>query len=154
MALLTVAWAAMASPFRADHVGSLLRPPELLQARTEFNEGRITAEQLHAAEDAAVLQALDVQQQAGIGIFTEGEYRRSGWSSAVAESVEGLVEVEDHPMGRILGPWQGPSADIANASLTIMRRRVAGARLRQTRRLAGREAEFLRQHAPGPWKIT
>jgi 5-methyltetrahydropteroyltriglutamate--homocysteine methyltransferase len=144
----------MASPFRADHVGSLLRPPELLQARDEFSSGRITAEQLQAAEDEAVLKALEVQKQAGIGIFTEGEYRRAGWSSAVAESVEGLVEVEDHPMRRLLGEWQGPSANIANASVTTMRRRVAGARLKQVRRLAGTEANFLKQHAPGPWKIT
>ena len=144
----------MASLFRADHVGSLLRPPELLQARTDFAEGRISAEQLGEAEDAAVLKALDVQKQAGIGIFTEGEYRRAGWSTAVADSVEGLVEVDDHPTRRLLGAWQGPSADIANSTVTSLRRKVAGARLKQVRRLADRESGFLKQHAPGPWKIT
>jgi 5-methyltetrahydropteroyltriglutamate--homocysteine methyltransferase len=144
----------MASPFRADHVGSLLRPPELLQARADFAEGRINADQLGEAEDAAVLKALDVQQQAGIGIFTEGEYRRAGWSTAVADAVEGMVEVDDHPTRRLLGAWQGPSADIANSTVTALRRRVAGARLKQVRRLADKESGFLKQHAPGPWKIT
>jgi 5-methyltetrahydropteroyltriglutamate--homocysteine methyltransferase len=144
----------MAPPYRADHVGSLLRPPELLQARTDFSEGRRTADQLREAEDAAVLKALEVQKQAGVDVFTEGEYRRAGWSTAVADSVEGLVEVDDHPTRRLLGAWQGPSADLANSSITSMRRRVAGARLRQVRRLADREAQFLSRHAPGAWKIT
>ena len=72
----------MPQPFRADHVGSLLRPPELLKARQDFAEKRITAEQLREAEDKAVLYALELQKEVGISIFTEGEYRRSGWSSA------------------------------------------------------------------------
>src|SRR5688572_838726 len=76
----------MASPYRANHVGSLLRPAELIQARTEHAEGRISAEQLHEAEDAAVLQALDLQREAGISIFTDGEYRRPAWSAAIRQA--------------------------------------------------------------------
>jgi 5-methyltetrahydropteroyltriglutamate--homocysteine methyltransferase len=135
-------------------VGSLLRPPELLQARTDRSEGRITAEQLRDAEDAAVLKALDLQREAGIGIFTEGEYRRAGWSAAVRESVEGLVPDPDPPIRRLLGTWQGPHGDLANTSMIAGANLVAGARLRQVRRLAGTEAAFLKEHAPGPWKIT
>ena len=52
-------------PFRADHVGSLLRPPELLQAREEFAAGRLTAEQLRAIEDEAI-RAVAMQRAAGL----------------------------------------------------------------------------------------
>lgn len=145
----------MASVYRADHVGSLLRPPELLQARTEHDAGRISAEQLRDVEDAAVLRALELQRSVGIDIFTEGEYRRPSWSAAVRSSVEGLVADPDPPIRRLLGAWQGPSSDLANeAMLTAGAGMVAGARLRQVRRLAGNEAAFLKQHALGPWKIT
>ena len=145
---------AVAVRFRADHVGSLLRPPELLQAREDHQAGRIDADRLRAAEDAAVLQALELQRSVGIDVFTEGEYRRAGWSTAVRESVEGLAPNPDPPTVTILGQWQGPSAELANQSVTAMRSMVAGGPLRQVRRLAGDEAAFLKQHAPGPWKIT
>jgi len=145
---------AVAVRFRADHVGSLLRPPELLRAREDHQAGRIDTDRLRAAEDAAVLQALELQRSVGIDVFTEGEYRRAGWSTAVRESVEGLVPNPDPPTVTILGQWQGPSAELANQSVTAMRSMVAGGPLRQVRRLAGDEAAFLKQHAPGPWKIT
>ena len=68
-----------------------------MHARQDFNQGRISGDQLREVEDRAVLQALDLQRQVGIDIYTEGEYRRSGWSNAVRESVEGLVPVEGSP---------------------------------------------------------
>ena len=88
----------MASPYRADHVGSLLRPPELLQAREEYRQNRLTAEELRQAEDTAILKALDLQREVGISVFTEGEYRRSGWSTSIRDSVEGLVPTEGSPI--------------------------------------------------------
>ena len=144
----------MSEPFRADHVGSLLRPPELLQARSDHAEGRITADQLRQAEDAAVLQALDLQRQAGISVFTDGEYRRAGWSMAVRASIEGLVPAPTSPITSILGAWQGPSAGLANQTMGSTTPMVVGEKIRQVRRLAGEEAAFMKQHAPGPWKIT
>ncbi|HWO72585.1 MAG TPA: 5-methyltetrahydropteroyltriglutamate--homocysteine S-methyltransferase, partial [Dehalococcoidia bacterium] len=71
----------MAGTFRADQVGSLLRPPELLKAREEFTSGQITRDQLREVEDACVLKALEMQKQTGISVYTGGEYRRSGWAS-------------------------------------------------------------------------
>lgn len=50
----------MGSAYRADHVGTLLRPPELVQARDNYLEGRITADKLREVEDASVLKALGV----------------------------------------------------------------------------------------------
>lgn len=144
----------MAAMFRADHVGSLLRPPELLAARQQFADGQISAERLREVEDASVLKALDLQREAGVSVFTEGEYRRAAWSSAFRESVEGVIPDPDPPTRRILGAWQGPHSEVANATVAAMPSLVAGAKLRQVRRLAGAEAAFLKQHAPGPWKIT
>ncbi len=66
-------------PFRADHVGSLLRPPELLQARDEFAAGRLTAEQLRAIEDDAIRAAVAMQRAAGLASATDGEFRRASW---------------------------------------------------------------------------
>jgi len=54
------------TPFRADHVGSLLRPPELLRAREDFSHGRITADDLRAIEDAAIRDVVRMQENAGL----------------------------------------------------------------------------------------
>jgi 5-methyltetrahydropteroyltriglutamate--homocysteine methyltransferase len=147
--------------YRADHVGSLLRPPEVLQARVDFNEGRISREQLTAAEDAGVLKALDVQKQAGMPIFTDGEYRRSGWSMAVGASIDGLVELPGGaaPFSPMLGQWMGPHGDEATNVRVLNpgvmgKTMVVGEKMRQVRRLAGEEAAFMKAHAPGAWKIT
>jgi len=147
----------MASPYRADHVGSLLRPPELLQARADLNEGRITPEQLREVEDASILKALDLQRQAGIDIYSDGEYRRLAWSASIRAALDNLVPDAESPTLRLLGRWQGPTSDLANASMTgsaIMPALVVGEKVRQARRIAGDDAAFLRAHAPGPWKIT
>jgi 5-methyltetrahydropteroyltriglutamate--homocysteine methyltransferase len=147
----------MASPHRSDHVGSLLRPPELIQARADHAEGRITADQLRAAEDIAVLDALELQRQTGISIFSDGEYRRPAWSASIRQAVEGLVPDAVQPTVRLLGAWQGPSSDLANAALASpagAQPMVVGAKLKQVRRIVGVDAAFLQQHAPGPWKIT
>ncbi len=66
-------------PFRADHVGSLLRPPELLRAREEFAAGRVTAEQLRAVEDEAIRAVVKMQRDAGLQSATDGEFRRASW---------------------------------------------------------------------------
>src|SRR5690606_20830790 len=66
-------------PFRADHVGSLLRPKELLKAREDYEAGRISAEQLRAIEDEAVRQVVKMQEDVGLQGITDGEYRRHDW---------------------------------------------------------------------------
>lgn len=143
-------------PYRADHVGSLLRPPELLAAREAFTNNQLSADGLREAEDAAVLKALDMQRTTGIDVYSGGEYRRSGWSNVVRDAVEGLVPTEGSPITGFLGDWQGPHASVATSSMTVTRlgAAVAGEKLRQVRRLVGTDAEFLKAHAPGPWKMT
>ena len=66
-------------PFRADHVGSLLRPPRLLEARAEHAGGRISADQLRAAEDDAIREVVRMQHDVGLRSATDGEFRRSSW---------------------------------------------------------------------------
>ena len=63
-------------PFRADHVGSLLRPPELLKARAERASGKISAEELRRFEDAAIREVVAFQEEVGLQSITDGEYRR------------------------------------------------------------------------------
>jgi 5-methyltetrahydropteroyltriglutamate--homocysteine methyltransferase len=66
-------------PFRADHVGSLLRPPELLRAREDFAAGRVTADELRAAEDGAIREVVGMQEEVGLQSATDGEFRRASW---------------------------------------------------------------------------
>src|SRR5689334_7157940 len=66
-------------PFRADHVGSLLRPPNLLQARDEFAAGKISADELRSIEDAAITEVVRAQEEVGLQSATDGEFRRASW---------------------------------------------------------------------------
>lgn len=80
-------------PFRADHVGSLLRPPELLRARADFKSGRIDAEALREAEDEAILEVIELQRGAGLQSVTDGEFRRTSWHMDFIYSLEGIEQV-------------------------------------------------------------
>jgi methionine synthase II (cobalamin-independent) len=66
-------------PFRADHVGSLLRPPDLHAARADRAAGRISAEELKAVEDKAIRDVVAMQQEVGLQSATDGEFRRATW---------------------------------------------------------------------------
>src|SRR6266853_4465599 len=66
-------------PFRSDHVGSLLRPSGLLAARDDHAAGQISAEQLRAAEDAAIADVVAMQDELGLQSATDGEFRRASW---------------------------------------------------------------------------
>jgi 5-methyltetrahydropteroyltriglutamate--homocysteine methyltransferase len=76
------------SPYRADHVGSLLRPPELLSARQRHDDGLLGQRELRQLEDTAILEALRMQEHAGISVLSDGEYRRvrfhEAWDRALA----------------------------------------------------------------------
>jgi 5-methyltetrahydropteroyltriglutamate--homocysteine methyltransferase len=71
--------AGLRPPFRADHVGSLLRPPGLKALRLEREAGRATPEALRAAEDAAIRDAVALQEGVGLQGITDGEMRRTAW---------------------------------------------------------------------------
>ena len=83
-------------PFRADHVGSLLRPPALRQARDDFAAGKITAGQLRAVEDEAIRGAVALQQEAGLRSVTDGEFRRASWHMDFIYQIGGIGQVPGH----------------------------------------------------------
>jgi 5-methyltetrahydropteroyltriglutamate--homocysteine methyltransferase len=81
-------------PFRADHVGSLLRPPALSQARAEFKAGKLDAAALGAVEDAAILEAIELQRATGLKSVTDGELRRASWHMDFIYQLEGVTQVQ------------------------------------------------------------
>jgi 5-methyltetrahydropteroyltriglutamate--homocysteine methyltransferase len=82
-----------APPFRADHVGSLLRPPKLLRARDEFTAGRISAEDLRTVEDDAIRQIVQMQRDVGLQSATDGEFRRASWHMDFIYQLGGIEKV-------------------------------------------------------------
>jgi methionine synthase II (cobalamin-independent) len=77
-------------PFRADHVGSLLRPPQLLQARDDFAAGRIDAARLRAVEDEAIREIVRRQEEVGLQSATDGEFRRASWHMDFIYQLDGI----------------------------------------------------------------
>jgi 5-methyltetrahydropteroyltriglutamate--homocysteine methyltransferase len=129
--------------YRAEQVGSLLRPPELLNYRAAYAEGRLPLDQLRLREDEAIASALEKQRQIGIDILTDGEMRRGSWLTDMADAVEGFVPQ------RVELEWKGPGGG-REASTAL----AAGARLKKHRQLTAHELTFLQQRAPGPFKLT
>jgi len=136
----------MAFPYRADHVGSLLRPPALLAAR---NDPTISREQLDGIEDTHILEVLKRQKEAGLEIFTDGELRRTGFMGDFYESVEGLDQAYE-----VDRSWKGAPSGVRAASGVGAPGGAVVAKLRQTKRLTKHEVDFLKQHAPGDIKMT
>lgn len=81
-------------PLRADHVGSLLRPPALLAARADHAVGRISGEQLRSAGDGAVRDAVRMQEEVGLQSATDGERRRSSWHMDFVYQLGGVTKAE------------------------------------------------------------
>jgi 5-methyltetrahydropteroyltriglutamate--homocysteine methyltransferase len=90
---------------RADVVGSLLRPAELLRAREDLSAGRISPQQFKAVEDRAVDEAVALQQDAGLEVVTDGEMRRLSFQGPLAESVDGLGAFDLDAF--LWGDWRG-----------------------------------------------
>jgi 5-methyltetrahydropteroyltriglutamate--homocysteine methyltransferase len=144
----------MATVFRADHVGSLLRPPALLEARIAQAEGRLADDRLRDLEDEAILTALAMQQQAGMPVFTDGEFRRAMWLTGLPAAVEGFVSGSVPLISQWHEPGTGATARPRLSRASLSQGWTIGGRLRPTRRITGQESAFLREHAPGPYKIT
>ena len=78
-------------PFRADHVGSLLRPPELADARAKAKAGKLSTEALREAEDRAIREAVAKQEAIGLQGITDGEFRRDFWHLDFVKQLEGVT---------------------------------------------------------------
>ncbi len=81
-------------PFRAEHIGSLLRPAELLEKRKAFDTGQISAEALREVEDRYIKDAVALQEEVGLQSITDGEYRRIIYFGHFPAAVEGFTEME------------------------------------------------------------
>jgi len=79
-------------PFRADHVGSLLRPPQLLQAREDFASGHLDVDGLNAAEDEAIREIVTMQEDVGLMSATDGEFRRASWHMDFIYQLDGITK--------------------------------------------------------------
>jgi 5-methyltetrahydropteroyltriglutamate--homocysteine methyltransferase len=95
-------------PFRADHVGSLLRPAALLAARDEFAAGAIDAAALRAAEDEAIAGAVAMQRDAGLQSATDGEFRRASWHM---DFIYQLAGISKSP-GNLAVKFRNPSGSV------------------------------------------
>ena len=135
--------------FRADNIGSLLRPAELLEARAALREGRLDEAQVRAIEDRSILAALAMQKAAGVQIFTDGEYRRDIFTADLTKAMDGLVPGK--PVVKF--EWRGRGKELAAESKEGNLQYIVGGKLRKKGRFTPNEAPFLRQHAPGPFKI-
>jgi 5-methyltetrahydropteroyltriglutamate--homocysteine methyltransferase len=87
-------------PFRSDHVGSLLRPKELLRAREDLAQGRISMEQLRRAEDDAIRQVVKLQEDIGLQAVTDGEFRRTSWHMDFLYQIGGVTRGQDRQKAR------------------------------------------------------
>jgi 5-methyltetrahydropteroyltriglutamate--homocysteine methyltransferase len=133
----------MAARYRADHVGSLLRPPDLLQVRSAASAD---SERLRQLEDAHIRRVLARQKEIGLEIFTDGELRRRNFMSDFTDAVEGF------DMGdAVARSWQ--AGGTARTPVSSVAGVVTGP-LRRVRRLTGHELPFLKAESPGAIKIT
>jgi 5-methyltetrahydropteroyltriglutamate--homocysteine methyltransferase len=132
------------SNYRADHIGSLLRPASVLDARRRADAGEIGAEELRAVEDAAIADAVRLQQETGIDVITDGEFRRKDFRAGFVDAFHGITTTT------VQKPWQGPDGPVMLPSVQF----TVTERLRQKRRLAGGEADFLRALTDAPIKVT
>ncbi len=82
------------APFRADIVGSFLRPAELKEARAKFTNGDITADELRAVEDRLITELIKKQKAHGLKVITDGEYRRSYWHLDFMWGFNGVEHIE------------------------------------------------------------
>src|ERR1700722_6761436 len=133
----------MPTSYRAQHIGSLLRPPEVLKARAAHSAGTLPLEELRAAEDRAILQVLEKQRQSGLDVVTDGELRRGSWLTDMAEAVDGFVA------DRVPLEWKGPGGGVEGSTA-----HAAGAKLKKLRKMTGYEVPFLKKNTHGAFKVT
>ncbi len=132
----------MNTQWRADQVGSLLRPAELIEAR---RNGR-KPETIRELEDKHILRVLAEQREIGLNIFTDGELRRNNFMSDFIDAVNGFDTAD-----AVSRSWDAREAAAAPVSSVAG---VVTANLSQKRSMTAHETEFLRSHSPGPIKIT
>jgi 5-methyltetrahydropteroyltriglutamate--homocysteine methyltransferase len=132
----------MPTPYRADHVGSFLRPADLLEARQTAGN----AEKLRAIEDQQISRVLAKQKELGFEIFTDGELRRRNFMSDFTDAVEGF-DFGD----AVARSWKAGDKEVAPVSSVAG---IVTRKLRQLKPLTGHELPFTKAQRPGDIKMT
>jgi 5-methyltetrahydropteroyltriglutamate--homocysteine methyltransferase len=136
------------APFRADHVGSLLRPAEVREARRKRAAGEIGVAELQAVEDAAIRAAIARQESVGLRSITDGEFRRDTWVFDFLRELEGTRIVE-----REVPTPQGAGAAVQGTPRKVPLTTVAG-KLRYVGHSMIRHFAFVKAHTRATPKIT
>jgi 5-methyltetrahydropteroyltriglutamate--homocysteine methyltransferase len=146
---------------RNDVVGSLLRPTKLKKARAEYDQDKISLDQLRQIEDQSIREAVRLQEQIGLAAVTDGEYRRLNFQDSFGESVSGydagkpsLKFYEQRVEGSSpLRRWQIPDHGEQKGAAVAQRLPVAQ-KIRLARNIPREEFQFLRQAAHKPSKVA
>jgi 5-methyltetrahydropteroyltriglutamate--homocysteine methyltransferase len=131
-----------APPFRADHVGSLLRPQRLKNARAQRERGEITTQQLKETEDQAIREVIAQEESAGLEGITDGEFRRAFWHLDFLEQLSG---VESYQAGQSI-QFQGGQAKVRGIRVT--------AKIRAGLHPMIEHFKFLKAHTSRTAKVT
>jgi 5-methyltetrahydropteroyltriglutamate--homocysteine methyltransferase len=134
----------MAETYRAEVIGSLLRPAYLKDARHRRASGAITDAELKRAEDRAVDEAVQIQTRAGVSVVTDGEMRRYAYFGHFIDSIDGFDK---------FGGWAIPFRDEQGNEL-LFQRAVVVSRLKRRRHLCAEEFTYLRARTDRPKKAT
>ena len=148
----------MSTSVRAEHIGSFLRPVELLEAR---RQPHADPEHVRALENAHITKLLSRQKELGFQVFTDGETRRRNFMSDFTDAVVGFDLADSTPrtwyseLDVLPTNGHGDASPGRQEDANVSRvTGVVKAKLQQVRRLTGHEFSFLLQHSPGPIKMT
>ncbi len=133
-------------PFRADHVGSLLRTPDVLRARDDYAQGRISDVEKRRIEDAAIRAVVRMQEDIGLQGVTDGEYRRASWHMDFIYQIGGITKAQDN----LKVQFHNEKGDI---EFTPAAMRVTG-KLKLDTCIFADDFTFLRSVAKGTPKLT
>jgi 5-methyltetrahydropteroyltriglutamate--homocysteine methyltransferase len=149
-----------ATTVRADVVGSLLRPEYLREARNAARTGGFDPGELHALEDRAVLEAIALQESAGIEAISDGEYRRTGWIAFIPMVDDPLFEAPVSGFEFLnaasgwRGLWKTGAGDPADTSALPPEEPFVTRRLQVERDIVGDEFSFLKANTKARAKYT
>ena len=133
--------------FRADHVGSLLRPKKLLEARANWKGGKLTFEALQNIEDEAIREVVKLQENVGLKAITDGEFRRENWWIDFISQIEGIVISEPDVSSEFKTDGGKGSGYIPKVVKTV-------SKITHNRSILDRDFETLLKHTKETPKVT
>src|SRR5215813_7246407 len=135
---------------RVEHVGSLLRPQFLRDAREAYARAELTPGELKAAEDRAVREVVEMQEDVGLAVVNDGEMRRESFQSELTASCDGFAGVDVNAW--LWGEWH--SSEVGDVTIARPEALAVIAPLRKRRNLAAEEFTFLRGCTSAQAKVT